>query len=189
MNTQCFFREFPTIDLGDIILREIVESDAQDYLDYMSKDEMAGFLTKENRPQDFDKALTEVKYWASIFPNKRSIYWAIALKDNNQMIGTAGFNVMSFQNSRADISYDLNPNYWGKGIMLKSVKGILSFADYALQLVRIQATSIIDNERSIKVLERCGFKREGLMKRYEVVEGEHKDYYMYARVHEVIHQQ
>ena len=66
--------------------------------------------------------------------------------------------------------------------MLKSIKGILTFADLVLALVRIQATVIIDNERSIKVLERCGFKREGLLKQYEVVEGEHKDYYMYARV-------
>lgn len=182
MNAQCFFGEFPALDLGDIVLREIIESDAQDYLDYMSRDEMIGFLTKDNRPQNFDKALEEIKYWASLFPSKRSIYWAIALKETNQMIGTAGFNSLSFQNDRADISYDLNPDYWNKGIMLKSIKGILTFADLVLALVRIQAAVIIDNERSIKVLERCGFKREGLLKQYEVVEGEHKDYYMYARV-------
>ena len=64
MNAQCFFGEFPALDLGDIVLREIIESDAQDYLDYMSRDEMIGFLTKDNRPQNFDKALEEIKYWA-----------------------------------------------------------------------------------------------------------------------------
>ena len=66
--------------------------------------------------------------------------------------------------------------------MLKSINGILKFADVGLELVRVQATVIIDNERSISVLERTGFKKEGLLEKYEIVEGEHKDYYMYSRV-------
>ncbi len=185
MNVQYFFGDFPALDLGDnIILREILESDAQEYLDYMGKHEMTGFLTVENRPNTIEKAIEEVNYWGSLFRQKRSIYWAIALKDTDKMIGTAGFNVISFPNSRAEISYDLSPEYWGKGIMLKSINGILKFADVALELVRVQATVIIDNERSINVLERSGFKREGLLEKYEVVEGEHKDYYMYSRVNE-----
>ncbi len=182
MNIQYFFNAFPALDLGDIVLREIVASDAQDYFDYMSRNEMKGCLTKDNIPQTLEKAAEEVKYWGSLFTSKRSIYWAIALKETNQMIGTAGFNLISFPNSRSEISYDLSPDYWGKGIMLKSIKGILKFSDHALELVRIQATVIIDNERSIKLLERCGFQKEGLLKQYEVVEGKHKDYYMYGRV-------
>lgn len=182
MNTQYFFGPFPALDLGDIVLREIVTEDAPVYLDYMSKDEMAGFLTKENRPQTLESATEEVQYWASLFPAKRSIYWAIALKENNKMIGTAGFNHISFANSRAEISYDLSPDFWGRGIMLKSIKGILQFADLGLQIMRVQATVIVDNDKSIKVLERCGFTKEGFMPKYEVVEGEHKDYFMFGRV-------
>ncbi|GAB4164851.1 MAG: GNAT family protein [Rickettsiaceae bacterium] len=182
MNVQCFFGPFPVFDLGEIILREITEDDAQAYFDYMNREEMTGFLTKENMPKTLEEALGEVRYWGSLFPNKRSIYWAIALKENNKMVGTAGFNHISFVNARAEISYDLDPEHWGKGVMLKAIKTILKFADYDLGLVRIQATVITDNERSIKVLERCNFVKEGFMKKYEVVEGEHKDYYMFARV-------
>lgn len=182
MNVQPFFSSFPVIDLGDIILREIHVDDAQAYLDYTSNNQMSAFLTKENRPQNFDAAVEELTYWGGLFPSKRSIYWAIALKESNKMLGTVGFNMISFANSRAEISYDLDPNYWGKGIMLRSIKAILKFADYALEIVRIQATVIITNDRSIKVLERCGFEKEGYLKKYEVVEGELKDYYMYARV-------
>ncbi|MFK7968390.1 MAG: GNAT family N-acetyltransferase [Rickettsiaceae bacterium] len=182
MNVQPFFSPFQEIDLGDIILREIRVEDAQAYLDYMNNEKMAGFLTKENRPQTFDAAVEEVSYWGGLFPSKRSIYWAIALKEDDRMIGTAGFNMISFPNSRAEISYDLDPDYWGKGVMLRSIKAILKFADYVLGIVRIQATVITTNDRSIKVLERCGFVQEGYLKKYEVVEGELKDYYMYARV-------
>jgi ribosomal-protein-alanine N-acetyltransferase len=182
VNTQYFFAPFPELNLGDIVLRQIQEFDAEDYFEYMNNPKMKGFLTKDSIPDTIGKAIDEVKYWSGLFHSKRSIYWAIALRDTNQMIGTAGFNLISFQNSKAEISYDLNPDYWGKGIMLKSIKAILLFADQALELVRVQATVIIDNERSVNLLERTGFKQEGLLKKFEVIEGEHKDYYMYARV-------
>lgn len=182
MISQYLFQPFPVIDLNDIVLREITEDDAQHYFNYMSRPEMSSFLTDSNRPTTFEEALTEVKYWGSLFRNKRSFYWGIALKSNNQLIGTLGFNVIYFAHMRAEISYDLDYEYWGKGIMLKSIKAILKFADLALGLVRVQATVIKDNERSIKVLERTGFLPEGILKKYEIVEGVHKDYYMYARV-------
>lgn len=182
MNIQVFFGDFPKIDLGDVVLRKIEVSDAERYLSYMSDSRMEGFLTKENRPQDYAKAQQEVGYWGSLFETKRSIYWCIALKENNLMIGTAGFNTILFGHDRAEISYDLDPEYWGNGLMLKSIKAILRYSDLILRLKRVQATVIIDNNRSIKLLERCGFEREGYLKKYEIVEGEHKDYYMYARV-------
>jgi len=182
MNIVPFFEPFPVIDLGDIILREISKDDAQRYFDYMNAPEMSEFLTQENTPKDLDAAIEEVTYWGGLFTNKRSIYWAIALKETNEMIGTAGFNGITFPHSRSEISYDLDPAYWGKGVMLRSIKAILKFSDYSLGIVRVQATVITSNERSIKLLERCGFNKEGVLKKYEIVQGEFKDYFMYGRV-------
>ena len=182
MDTRCFFAPFPVLDLGDIILREISTKDSECYYLYMNREEVVQFITQDNIPQTYEDAIEEVNYWGGLFSTRRSVYWAIALKENNKMIGTAGFNHISFVNSRAEISYDLNPEYWGKGLMLKAIKGILKFADYKLQLTRIQATVMASNQRSIKLLERCGFKEEGFLQRYEVVQGQHRDYYMYARL-------
>ena len=69
-----------------------------------------------------------------------------------------------------------------KLIIICNIKAILKFSDYTLGIIRVQATVITTNERSIKVLDRCGFQREGYLRKYELVEGELKDYYMYARV-------
>ena len=59
---------------------------------------------------------------------------------------------------------------------------VKAIANYTLGIIRVQATVITTNERSIKVLDRCGFQKEGCLRKYELVEGELKDYYMYARV-------
>jgi ribosomal-protein-alanine N-acetyltransferase len=170
------------MNLGQVILREINPRDAEDYYSYMNRIEMEEFLTAQNRPGTVEQALEELQYWKSLFPLKRSVYWAIALAENNKMIGTVGFNHISFIHARAEISYDLDPDYWGNGYMTGAIESILDFADQMLELVRIQATVIVDNQKSIKVLERCGFQREGTMKKYEIVKNQHKDYYIYARV-------
>lgn len=175
-------RQFPLIDLGDILLRPLRDSDSERYFEYMSQDIMKSFLTASNRPTTPEEALREVRYWGGLFESGRSIYWAIALAETDRLIGTAGFNIILHNHARAEISYDLDPAFWSKGIMLKSIKAILSFAENVLELVRIQATVICTNQRSIKVLERCGFYNEGTLRKYEVVDGEHKDYYIYARV-------
>lgn len=182
MKTDFFLYKFPYFDLGDVILRELRISDAPDYLEYMNHKKMLKFLTQDNRPNNLEESMSEMKYWGGLFRNRSSVYWAIALKENDRLIGTAGFNSMSFLHSRADISYDLSPNFWGCGLMLKSIKQILKFADNELGIMRVQATVITDNERSIKLLERCGFDNEGLLREYEFVDGERKDYYMYGRI-------
>lgn len=177
-----FHQNFPVLDLDDIILREINDDDATDYFEYMSRPEMSSFLSEANFPKNLDQAFSELRYWGGLFRNKRSFYWAIALKQSNRLIGTAGFNTISIVHSKAEISYDLNFDYWGKGIMLKSIKNILKFADYKLQLMRVQATVITDNERSINLLQRCGFNNEGILRKFEVINSVHKDYFLYARV-------
>lgn len=182
MSMQHLYNQFPVLDLGDIVLREITSSDAEEYFCYMNKPEMHEFLTDNNRPTNVDIAKEELSYWSSLFRNRRGFYWGIALKNNDQLIGTAGFNTISIMHRKAEISYDLDYAFWGRGIMLRSIKAILQFIEYAA-IIRIQATVIHDNMRSIKVLERCGFVKEGLMRKYEIVEGVHRDYYMYAKVY------
>ena len=181
MSIHYLYDQFPVLDLGDIVLRELTTEDAEEYLGYMDKPEMHGFLTDSNLPQNIDEAQQELRYWSSLFRNKRGFYWGIALKDNDQLIGTAGFNSISMVHRKAEISYDLDHAFWGKGVMLKSIKAILRYIEPA-GIIRIQATVIHDNIRSIKLLERCGFTCEGLMKKYEIVQGVHRDYYMYAKV-------
>jgi ribosomal-protein-alanine N-acetyltransferase len=49
-------------------------------------------------------------------------------------------------------------------------------------LLRVQATVLTTNTRSVRVLERCGFDREGLLRRYRLVRGAPGDFWMYSRL-------
>jgi [ribosomal protein S5]-alanine N-acetyltransferase len=180
MNTQ-IFDNFPVIQLEKVTLRNLIsEHDYLDYFNYMNNPEVANYLSQDDLPSNPDLAKIEINYWASLFDRRASIYWAIADSNTNKIIGTCGFNYWNKDQRRSEISYDLDHNYWKKGITTQVVKAISNFASETMQIQRIQATVAIDNIPSIKVLEKSGFIQEGCLKKYGVLNGETKDFYMYA---------
>ena len=176
------FEYFPTFDLGDVHLREIRISDAAAYHRYMNNNKVKEFLTQDNIPMTMDAAAEDLRYWSGIFTHRRSIYWAIADVDTDELIGTIGFNVWNRIHNRADISYDLDSRFWGKGVMRRAMSQVMKFAMEEMKIVRVQATVVIENQRSIKLLEKSNFRQEGILRKYEIIAGKYRDYYMYGYV-------
>lgn len=174
------FTNFPIIDLGSIKLREIQETDVNDFYKYITNPKVKKYLFDEDIPSDLERAKSELMYWASLYSMFKSIYWAIADTKNNKLIGTAGFNTWNVIHKRVEISYDLCPDYWGKGLMTQVVRAITNFAFDKMDVLRSQATVATDNISSIRVLEKCGYKNEGILKKFAVLHGESRDFYMYA---------
>ncbi len=174
------FIEFPSFKFGDYALRSInPEKDAERFLKYINQEEVSDFIGEDSVPKSYDAALNELKYWSSLFLYQRSYYWSV-VDGNDEIIGTAGFNNISRQHLRGELSYDLDKNYWGKGIMTNAIFHIIEFSFKKMGLVRIQATVGQHNLRSLKLLENLGFKREGELSKYEKLKGKHYDFYMYA---------
>lgn len=178
---KVFLESFPVLPLGDvIILRELGKLDAMDLLNYLSHDEVNRFINEEDTPRSLREAEGEVHYWSSLYRMRRSIYWAIARKDTNKVIGTCGFNIWSRTHDRAEISYDLDHHYWRQGLMTSVLRLIIKYGFEHMKLKRIQATVVPDNKGSIKVLKKLGFKDEGLLRKYNCLRGKYCDSRMMA---------
>jgi RimJ/RimL family protein N-acetyltransferase len=67
------------------------------------------------------------------------------------------------------IAYDLSPVVRGRGFASDACALVADWGHDHAGLVRIQATVLESNKRCIKVLERCGFQREGLVQSYRFV--------------------
>lgn len=186
MNNQdqfSIFSNFPVIDLGEIILRNIAtDSDYNNYLNYLTAPQVSKYLAEGDIPTNSEAAKIELNYWARLFDVRVGFYWGIALKHSNELIGTCGFNYWNRDHKRAEISYDLNYNFWGKGIMTRSVEAISNFGLKTMEVQRIQATVACDNIPSIRVLEKTGFTRESLLKNFGILQNEPKDFYMYVKL-------
>ncbi len=80
------------------------------------------------------------------------------------------------------IGYWMGVNHAGTGLMHEAVLLVVRFGFETLRLHRIEAACIPDNQRSIRVLEKAGFRREGLLRSYLRINGVWQDHLLYALI-------
>lgn len=110
------------------------------------------------------------------------VRFALALRTNDQLVGTAGFHSVSAEHHRAELAYDLDPRFWGQGIATHVGEQLTQWAHQHGDVLRVQATVLGTNTRSLRVLARCGFEREGLLRGYRLVRGVPGDFWMWSHL-------
>ncbi len=78
--------------------------------------------------------------------------------------------------------YKLDNRYWGQGYATEACKKLMEIAFDELGLHKLNAMIMPDNERSIKLIEGLGFKREGLLREACEVNHAHEDHILYSFV-------
>jgi RimJ/RimL family protein N-acetyltransferase len=83
---------------------------------------------------------------------------------------------------KADMGYAIATKHWGQGITTKAVKIALSqvFDQGLPDLVRLQAFVGVEHKASQRVLEKTGFQKEGLLRKYCYIKGKITDLIVYS---------
>lgn len=167
-----------------IYLRVLEARDAQDLLNLRVHNHTflqpfepirdAEYLTLEWQLQDIENhqhgADTDQSYAFGIF-----------LQETDELIGRIAITGISRGPAQhANLGYFLAEEHNGKGYMTEAVKQCVAFAFRELHLHRIQAGVMPRNLRSGRVLEKAGFRVEGLAKRYIRINGQWEDHILYA---------
>ncbi len=174
-----FANKFPTIDIGDYILREHEDKDSVNFYRYFTDPEVSKFVLTET-PRNFEEARRELLYWKNVFYTNEGIYFTIADKKTDEMIGSVGVSTYSSYHNRIEISYDMGKEFWGKGIMSKAVKAMVEYVFETLNINRLEAATAIGNEASVMVLKKCGFLYEGRLRQYRYHRGAYVDVYFFS---------
>jgi RimJ/RimL family protein N-acetyltransferase len=82
----------------------------------------------------------------------------------------------------AEIGYWLGEEYWNRGIVTEAVVAITDYAFETLGMVRLYADVFVWNPSSIRVLEKAGFTKEGVLRRSAMKDRQLVDQVLYARV-------
>jgi ribosomal-protein-alanine N-acetyltransferase len=124
-----------------------------------------------------------VKRYREDFVAGTAIPFFIFERSTGRLVGgvTLG-NVRHGVSQSGHIGYWVGEKYAGRGLMVEAVQLLVSFAFDTLKLHRIEAACIPDNARSIRVLEKAGFRREGLLRSYLRINGVWQDHYLYALI-------
>lgn len=109
-------------------------------------------------------------------------YWLIEREGPRRIIGQMNFSQVSrgaFQNTM--LGYNVDREREGKGLMREALRaGLDEMFSERGRLHRVQANIRPENTRSVALIERLGFEREGLSKRYLFIDGDWRDHYSYA---------
>lgn len=156
---------FPVLETDRLRLIEIEEKHADSIYKTFSLEEVTryyGMVPFTSREQ----AVNMVKSFANNFQEQRSIRWGITIKETEEFVGTVGLNNLLLFNKRAEVGYELHPNYWHKGIASEAVKAVVDYSFRELDLYRLGANTFPENEPSYSLLLKLGFQKEGLLRGY-----------------------
>jgi [ribosomal protein S5]-alanine N-acetyltransferase len=159
-------RIFPRLITERLVLREFTEDDAADIFRFRRDREVQKYNTDPMR--DVSEARGLIRTMHAWFVTRQAIQWGITLRDEDRVVGICGIHDLSRRHRRAYVGYDLAREQWGRGIASEAMRAVVRFGFEQLDLNRLEAITIAENVRSIRLLERIGFLLEGVRREYSL---------------------
>ena len=178
------FTQRPVLQHPQAVLREMCEADLPCWLAALRSPAVFEH-TSWNLPSDDADALARLAVYVwdeARFTPSSLLRFAIADRDTDRFLGTAGFHTVQPDHRSAELAYDLCPDAWGRGLASAATSSLTDWAHSHVGLVRVQATVMDSNTRSLQVLARCGFEREGLLRSYRQARGAARDFWMHSHI-------
>jgi ribosomal-protein-alanine N-acetyltransferase len=124
-------------------------------------------------PYTMDNAIEWISYMM-----KQDPLLNFVIDVDGTLAGVIGLDMRNDVYQKAPLmGYWLGETYWGSGIMPQAVRLMVNYAFTQMDIVRLQAGVFSNNPRSMRVLEKAGFVKEGILKsaiiKYGVILDEH----------------
>ena len=150
-----------TIETDRLILRPITEADAENLFVYC-KNENVGVHAGWKPHANIEETREIIE---TVFQGKENIY-GIESKETGKLLGSIGLvdDPKRQNNKTRMLGYAIGEESWGKGYTTEAAQALIHDGFTELNLDMISAYCYPYNKRSKRVLEKCGFKHEGLLR-------------------------
>lgn len=150
---------------GDrVVLRRLDSSDARSlYLN--ANDYKVARYTYVPYPYRLEYAREYIRKTRKLSKQDIGYQLGIELKETGEIIGVISLINFDYEYKSAEVAYWIGRGYWGQGLAKEAVQLILDLGFNQLKLKRIHARVMHPNIASARVLEKCGFKLEGRLRK------------------------
>lgn len=166
--------QLPTIVAQEVKLRWITPEDVPALFEVFGDPEVCRYWSRPPLADVAAAAALQQEIQA-LFEERSLFQWGIALPASGALIGTCTLASLDAVHGRAEVGFALKRDAWGRGHAADAVGALVAFAFTTLGLRRLEADADPRNAASIRVLERAGFKREGLQRERYCLDGELQD--------------
>jgi len=182
------FGQFPNIETKNLVLESFMIQDAEEIFKIRSDDRVTKYLDRDNH-KTVDESGSMIQSIIKSFEDKTGINWIIREKISFEVVGYIGYWKLIRENVRAEIGYALKPEYWGKGYMSEALLKVIEFGFNEFKLHSIMGNVNPQNKRSIKLLEKYGFKKEAHFREDYLYNGKYLDSIIYCLLENDLYQE
>lgn len=104
----------------------------------------------------------------------RALYWAMRTLQGDQFLGCCDLSDIDRWHKRAEVGFMLGRGAWGQGYAVEAMRAVIAYAA-STGLRRLTARTHLGNRRSDALLEKLGFKEEGLLRGHVLRDGDRRD--------------
>jgi len=173
------FSHFPTLHTERLILREMTPQDVNTLLKHFGNPQVVKFLDM-NPIKSTEQADEWLRWMGGFFSAKGGLRWGVERKLDGEFIGSAGLHNWNREAHYAELGYDIAQQYWGDGYATEVARAIIEFGWQQMKLNRIEADVVQGNIASMKIMERLGFKQEGILRQRLRKGGKYYDVFLYG---------
>lgn len=168
-----------TIQTERLTLRKVTMEDISDFHEYASDTIMTEYLDWESN--SIEKSESYIRYIMSLYKNSYLPHWVIIVNETNKLIGRCSVSKYYQNDKTVEIGYSIASKYWAKGYMTECVNAVTDYI-FSEKIIRVEAMTLKSNFASRKVLKKCGFEKEGTLKKRLVIKGKSYDAEMWSKI-------
>lgn len=172
-------REIVTLSIDGALLRPLRESDVESLVHH-ANDRAVWRNLRDAFPHPYRE--TDARSFLAMLaePSNARVF---GIEIDGAIRGACGIHPQSDVYARsAEIGYWLGTAFHGRGLMTKVVRAVTEFGFTHEWLERIYASVFAWNEASMRVLEKCGYAREGVLRKSVFKDGNVIDAVLFAKV-------
>jgi len=178
-----YFSRLPVLETKRLRLRPLRMQDARDIFSYASDPDVARYVLWEPH-QSLGDTRSYIRYVRSLYRRGLPSSWAVEELSSGRVIGTIGFMWYSESCQSVELGYSFSREYWNQGYATEALRVVLDSAFASLPLNRAEAQHDIRNPASGRVMEKCGMRKEGILRQRIRNKGEWVDVALYSVLRE-----
>ena len=126
-------------------------------------DETTRYVLWETHEDVFDTRVF-LRGWVNSYTSADVYRWVIEINETGEPVGTISVGSMNKFLGICDVGYSIGPSFWGKGYATEALGAVVKFLFEEVSCNKITASHMAENIQSGRVMEKCGMKKEKILR-------------------------
>lgn len=163
-----------------LVLRPIRRGDEPSFVKYLNNKRVNRYLVLPPFPYTMKHARAWVELNIKNDKKKKKAEVVFVIENADGFVGAIGLHGIS--GHKCALGYWIAEPFWGHGFATEAARAMTKFGFKTLNLRRIAASTRLPNKASMKVLEKCGYKKEGHLRKALLKDGRFHDLYLFSKI-------